>query len=254
MKTLLFLATIFFSFGCGAQIVCPQPKDLKSDLLTFIELPASDVANQQSNDDVLFLGSTLFEADNKVWQLVIGFFDENRPRLQAKRLLEKATSPTIEYGEDGEESCAYLNDSSTKIPKLIYASPAPEIKPCPSLQQMKNTYFSTVIQACSVDNPGCSNYITMAELEDRGTNWLFLSFDYSNEATAILETEELKQKAFGPIIDEYCTYFFGATKQGVRAILAVQQNPKVENINTTIKNLKSKINYRQKFNQYINLH
>ncbi len=183
-----------------------------------------DVYNDDSTSP-LFIGANLFEADDKVWQLVLGYLSDNRPRFQAKRLLEKAHSPTIEEDDEDREFCVYLKNLDKKIPEFIAVTPVPEIKPCPSLQLMTDTPFSNVQEFCDQDHLGCGEYATMTNIEDRGTHWLFYSFAYKNEATAVLDTETLKKKAYAPIIEEgMCLYFLGLTKEGQRGIVAIQDS------------------------------
>ena len=234
MKKLSFVIIVLFSFNGFAETLCPQPNDLSSDNLSFYDwsMVEKDI-REDGNDGTLFVAQTLFEVDSKVWSLTLGLMSEDRPRLQARRLLGKARPPTVTYDEDGDFSCVYLNNMDKKVPEFISVIPAPEFKPCPSLQLMKDTPFT------QVEKSGDGSYITMADLEDRGTNWMLFSFSYKNEATAILETEELKHKAYKPEISEYCTYFIGITKQGVRAIIAA---PKQEDgrIKMNIKRLMNK--------------
>ena len=223
MKKLFFISTLFFSFGCFAQITCPQTDYLRSATLSFFEL--SDLREENGNKGPLFGAEGYFEADDKVWILSMGIFDENNPRLQAKQLLKKAKPASVVEDDEHEEYCVYHRNTDKELVEFINVQPAPDVKPCPSLQVIKDTQFTHVLEYCNGNTGACGQYITSADIEDRGTNWILLSGIYDNEAMAISETEELKKKAHKPEYNEQgtCLYFNGITKQGVRIIMAINK-------------------------------
>lgn len=226
MKKLSLVVALLCSMNVYADLVCPRPESLSAQHLTFYDW--STVERSSANkrkEGPQFIAQGYFEANDKVWSITLGLFDENRPRHQAKQLLLQAKEPTVIVDEDdGSESCNYLDDSPNWVGKMLIVDLADDFKPCPSLQTIKDKPLVDAVLSCDSNNQPCDSYTLSAELYDRGNHWALLSFSYDDPNTAIAETEALKSKLYGPFIEDFlgaCEYFRGVTKSGNRGLYAI---------------------------------
>ena len=219
VKFVLSSLLLMCSLNSFAALVCPNPDTLNQATLSF-----HDVSDYSELPKPSFIAEGYFVSNNKVWILTTGIFDENRPRLQARQLLEKAMSPQVEIDEDdGSEQCVYYLSPKGQYYDFVVASEVPEMLPCPSLETMKNTAFIGSFEACENNHSGCGDYYSYAELNDHGKSWLLYSLVYNDPNSAISEAETLKEKAYSPVyaMGNACIYFSGMTQNGPRAIVSI---------------------------------